>query len=187
MQPVRRGNSPGNGREHRGTLHAVQDGHESIEARKREIRKERERELLDPSRWLWRDLVRRAYDPSAGFATFSLPEKQYFSVNLLQNEVWNGGFHQYFFNSSGSYYTHALAGLKNMGALRALALLEEAKQVVFRDDHVPEETRRRRMILVGTLSEASWSRLGQLDDAYCKDPDGLELRIEEFAHRHQLI
>src|SRR6185369_14940424 len=85
---------------------------EAIDARKREIRREREWELADPFRRLWLDLV-RATETTAGFAGLSEVEKQYFAVGLLELEVYNGGFDQYFFNSSGSFYRYAVLGLES--------------------------------------------------------------------------
>lgn len=53
---------------------------------------------------LYSSLVERVYRSPAGFAAFSDEERLYYAMTLFQNEVNNGGFHQFFFNSSGSYY-----------------------------------------------------------------------------------
>ncbi len=76
----------------------------SIEAAKVRITEQREREISDPFRILWRELVRRVHQNELGFDGLSEPEKLYFSVGLLDGELYNGGFYQYFFNHSGSYY-----------------------------------------------------------------------------------
>ena len=84
---------------------------ETIEAGKRRILEERESELTDPLRRLWHDLVQRVHDTTDGFAALSETEKQYFAVSLLDGEIYNGGFDQFFFNHSGAYYR--LLGLRD--------------------------------------------------------------------------
>jgi hypothetical protein len=160
---------------------------EIMEAGKRRIREERESDLTDPLRRLWRDLVKRVHDTTDGLADLSEMEKQYFAVCLLDGEIYNGGFDQYFFNHSGTYYSHALLGLESMGAAQALTLLLRAKHVLFAFNEVPEDTERRRAILQKSSSDSHTLRLKQLDELYGKDPDGLRLRCEAFAQRHKLI
>jgi len=87
----------------------------SIEEGKRYIRAERERRLTDPYRKLWVSLVEKVYQSPTGFDGLSHPQKLYFAVGLLEGDVYNGGFHQYFFNDSGSYYAYAEEGLIAVG------------------------------------------------------------------------
>jgi len=49
-------------------------------------------------------LVERVCRSPDGFEKLSDAEKLYYALTLLQDEVNNGGFHQFFFNSSGSYF-----------------------------------------------------------------------------------
>src|SRR5208282_5162255 len=80
-------------------------------------------------------------------------------VYWLWGEVHNGGFDQYFFNSSGDESEAALAGLKEMGAPGAAALLERAMQV-FPGGKPPAE-RQRRVALMEKLrkkAEAVWEQ-----------------------------
>lgn len=160
---------------------------EAIEARRRRIREERERELTDPLGRFWRDLVERVDGPTDGLSGLTEREKQYFAVCLLDGEVCNGGYDQYFFNHAGAYYTHALLGLKDMGAEQTLALLLQAKQVLFAFNDVPEETVRRRAALRKSISASQTVLLDQLASLHWKDPDDLKLRCEAFARRHKLI
>ena len=132
---------------------------EAIEAGKLLIREERERELTDPLRKLWRDLVQRVHDTTDGFAGLSETEKQYFAVGLLDSEIYNGGFDQFFFNHSGTYYSYALLGLKGMGADQVLTLLLQTKHVLFAFDDVPEDTERRHAALRNKISESHTLRL----------------------------
>lgn len=87
------------------------------------------------------------------------PERRLVAVYWLWGEVNNGGFDQYFFNSSGDDSEAALAGLKEMGAPGAAALLERAMQV-FPGGKPPAECRRRvrAMEKLGRDGEAAWER-----------------------------
>src|SRR5450631_3372939 len=115
---------------------------ESIEEGKRYIREERERMLTDPYRKLWVSLVELVYHSPSAFDGLSHSQKLYFAVRLLEGDVNNGGFHQYFFNDAGSYYAYAEEGLIAVGAFQTLELLLEAKGVLFPSAPVPISIRR---------------------------------------------
>jgi Domain of unknown function (DUF4375) len=153
----------------------------------REREEQRERERNDPYRQLWLRLVERVYDTATGFEGLSEPEKRYFAVQVVDGEVHNGGFEQYFFNSSASDYDLAVAGLEEMGAERVLALLRSARQVLFDDDPVPQDTDARRERLRERCSETSSAELDRLDRLYYLDPDDLASRCQAFADAHHLV
>lgn len=159
----------------------------SIEAAKVRITEQREREISDPFRILWRELVRRVHQNELGFDGLSEPEKLYFSVGLLDGELYNGGFDQYFFNHSGSYYEYATRGLGEMGAVQALELLQRAKQVLFDFSDVPEDTTKRRHLFRERASPSRSQRLEVLNSLYCKDPDSISVRSAAFARAHNLV
>src|SRR5262245_26049747 len=54
----------------------------------------------------WRWLVRQVRD--GGFDGLSPENQLYFAVCLLEGEIYNGGFEQYFHNSSANYFAQAL-------------------------------------------------------------------------------
>jgi hypothetical protein len=56
----------------------------------------------DPFRELWKSLVERS-SLDRSLVNFSVKEQRYFAVSLLDGEVYNGGFDQFFSNSSGNY------------------------------------------------------------------------------------
>lgn len=57
------------------------------------------------------------------------PEQRYIALYWLVGDVMNGGFHQYFSNSSGDLAPLALQGLKEVGASKTLNILEHAMAV----------------------------------------------------------
>lgn len=160
---------------------------DSIEVGKRLYQEQRSREQNDPLIKLWRELARRVDDEPMGFAGLSEPEKMHFAVVLLDTEVCNGGFDQYFFNSSSSYYAYAVQGLQEMGATEALNLLLRAKLLEFGPADVPEDTEPRRKILRARHSESLLRQLNHLDTRYYEDVDGMADLSEAFARRHKLI
>jgi hypothetical protein len=159
---------------------------ESIDAAKAYYQRERELDKTDPMRLLWRDLVRRVYQTDLGYEGLSDAERKYFAVGLLGNEVYNGGFDQYFFNSSGSRYDDAERGLEEMGAIESLALLQRAKQALFGSTAVPTDTEKRRTIL-RRAPQSCTDQLDELDEVYWTDPDGLAGRLRAYAKRHCLL
>lgn len=59
-------------------------------------------------------------------ALLSPAEKVFFLVQELEMEVNNGGFSQYFFNSSGRFCLDAPAALREIGAAYTAQLVEQA-------------------------------------------------------------
>ena len=138
--------------------------------------------LPDPFRDYWRDLVRSVHDTPDGFYRLSPQEQTYFSVCLLDGEVYNGGMHQFFYNSSGDHYAEALRGLEELGALRCHVLLVAACREFFPAGEPPRDTAARREI----LPEPSHD-LDDIEKEFWSDPDKLGDRLREYALRHQLV
>jgi len=160
---------------------------ESMEAAKLYYRTERELDKTCSFRKLWRELVHAVQNTDLGYAGLSDAEKKYFAVRLLVGEVYNGGFDQYFHNSSSDYYFNAEIGLEEMGAVQSLSLLSQAKQIVFGVASVPESTQQRREILLQRDYDSYADQLSALDDLFYEDPDGLNERMEAFARKHALV
>jgi hypothetical protein len=76
---------------------------------------------------LYSSLIERVCHSPSGFDALSDAEKLYYALTLFQNEVNNGGFHQVFFNSSGSYYDLIENGLVRFNEPRTLELPHQAK------------------------------------------------------------
>lgn len=158
-----------------------------MEASRRWYREERERDKTDPARSYWRTLVQRVHKTEAGFEGLAEAEKKYFAVCCLEGEVYNGGFDQFFSNSSGSYFPYAVAGLQELRAERALELLRRAKQVLFDFADVPLDTETRRTLMRMNVSQSRDQRSEELDKLYWKDPDSLAEKLEEYARGHNLF
>ena len=136
----------------------------------------------DTFRDYWTALVHRVHDTPDGFYRLSPQEQTYFSVSVLSGEVYNGGMHQFFFNSSGDYYSEALRGLEELGALRCRALLLAARQELFPADEPPRDTAARRALLPSPSYD-----LDATDKEFWTDPDKLEDRLRRYALDHHLV
>lgn len=148
----------------------------------------------DPFRELWKSLVEKSSnDPT--LAEFSSEERRYFAVSLLDGEVCNGGFHQFFSNSSGDYYHLAVAGLAEIGASSSLAIVRKAAETVFGSSRPPVDRAERSQIMdsrIRSLSEAltrfgQESELERLDRQFSEDPDRLTDRLRAYAEEKGLV
>jgi len=153
-----------------------------------------ERKKYDPWRELWTSLVERAYAVQDGWKQFSNPERLYYAVSVLDGEVYNGGMHQFFSNSSGELYDEALSGLQTLGAVNATQLLRNAANVLF-DEIDPPKNRVLRWDSMKQYPEnldpnnvPEWCELlCAIDETYWKDPDGINARLVEFAEQNGMI
>jgi hypothetical protein len=77
----------------------------------------------------------------------------------VEGEVNNGGFDQYFSNPAGDNAEAALAGLREMGALKAAALLERA-MAVFPDGKPPADRFRRQRVMdqIASRPQPVWEK-----------------------------
>jgi hypothetical protein len=151
----------------------------SIEASKLYYEKERQ---PDPFKDYWIALVHRVHDTPDGFYRLPAQEQTYYSVCLLDREVYNGGMHQFFFNSSGDHYAEALRGLEELGAMRSHALLLAVCREFFPGGEPPRDTAARRAI----LPKPSHA-LDDIEREFCADPDNLGNRLRTYALDHQLV
>lgn len=151
-------------------------------------------EEYDPFRELWVSLVERS-SHDGSLTSWSLQEKYYFSVVLLEGEIYNGGFDQYFSNSSGDYYSLAVVGLKELEAEHSLRTLQEAAETLFGGRGPPVGQAARWNVMYAKsrrLSEFLSNRrrltqLERLDKLFWEDPDCLGERLTGYAEKYGLV
>lgn len=73
---------------------------------------EQKNRLQLPESVYWRELCEITSDPERGFESLDENEKLYYAVCLLEGEIYNGGFEQYFTNSSSDHFDHAIRALE---------------------------------------------------------------------------
>ena len=155
----------------------------NIEKSKEYYKKERELNATCPYRALWRDLVSRVYEPAKGFETLSENEKQYYAVGLLDGEVYNGGFVQFFDNTSGEYYRYSELGLIRIGAKESLRLLRESKLAAFGNSPVPKDQTQR----WSHTNDEVTKKLDDLDSKYYETKEDVGELLEAFARETDLV
>jgi len=115
----------------------------------------------------WGDALHRLTEPQKNF---------YYNQNL-EREINNGGFNQYFFNSSGDDTHETLTSLRTIGANKTADILQKAINQ-FPNSTVPKDRTKRQEILVQIENQVNevWE---QLDHKFYKYEDNLNnLNIE---------
>jgi len=98
----------------------------------------------------------------------SLPERMYAGTIAMLSDVQNGGFHQYFANSSGDYWEDVLFTLRAAGdadserhLLRTIEIFPDASPSTDR------ATRNAQLVLIEAQDEAAmWAHFSRQDDEY---------------------
>lgn len=148
-----------------------------------------EREYLQsPERKYWIALVDRVFQTQQGIEGLSKQEKTYYAVTCLMGEVYNGGFDQFFSNSSGELYGLVLDGLFELGADQTAGLLTQAKDVLFGTGVVPLDRGKRleQMPTIGNEGHPAWGKLALLDNEFYKDVERIAERCTAYAVSNRL-
>lgn len=105
----------------------------------------------------------------------------------VEAEVNNGGFDQYFFNSTQQFALEALEGFIEIGAVRNATLMGKAIQIAIRK--VPEMKKYREEGALDAFSETyKTTELTQLDDEFFEYPEDLSrLRIDYIRRNLDLF
>ena len=127
------------------------------------------------------DLVFPRYDRD-GFAALTSAERVAYCVDALEREIANGGFDQYFWNSSGDTAHETLAALLEIGAAGAAALLREAI-AAFPAGKVPAN-REERQKVHQSLPQSAREKWHELDGRFDGYPDDLSTLMRGYAGAH---
>jgi len=98
------------------------------------------------------------------------PQKNFFFNQNLEREVNNGGFKQYFYNSSGDFSHETIKSLKIIGADKTADKLQKAIDQ-FPDKTVPKDRSERQVILekIEETANEIWEELDQMFFVYEDD------------------
>ncbi|MFN0020396.1 MAG: DUF4375 domain-containing protein [Pirellulaceae bacterium] len=117
-----------------------------------------------------------------GPASLTQPQRNYLAVVSLDDEVNNGGFSQYFFNSSGDDWQTALSGLEEMGSKERLAMFKEALAKF--DKSSPSESRNQRMDQLAKIESGKDSVFDELNTRYFKYEEDLGVLMMRYVLRN---
>jgi hypothetical protein len=128
------------------------------------------------------DFVFKKYYKS-GYQKLSVPEKVFVCVWGLEAEVNNGGFDQFYFNSTGDLAADTLDALITIGALNAGEIVREANAVFGPDG--PDKDLKNRQEQLGSLGEKVHETLDELDKKFWKYPDNLESLLTSYVRENR--
>jgi len=110
------------------------------------------------------------------------PEQIFYGVWELEAEVNNGGFHQYFFNSSGDYAFAIVDALKEIGAHQAATIVHRAIRLfdggLFSRDLAARQTQ------LLALPENSNTKFNRVDEEFYQYPDNLTDLLYAYVRQH---
>jgi hypothetical protein len=128
----------------------------------------------DPMATLWPDLVDTVFRDGSREEHpeyLSPAARTIYRVGCFEGEVVNGGFSQFFSNSSGNWMMETVDALERIGARLSLGLLAEAA-TLFPNGVVPRD-REERCTVLFAFEEREPEFLGRLDKIYYRDVDAL--------------
>jgi hypothetical protein len=137
-------------------------------------------------------LALKVYHSPTGFDGLSHPQKLYFAVGLLEGEVYNGGFQQYFFNDSGSYYAYAEERPDRSRRIPDAPTIAGSQRDSVSWRSRPCKNRGAPTVTsfrpAGKSPTPKWSeKLDNLDKRFWADSEGIAVRFEAFARNQGLV
>jgi hypothetical protein len=106
----------------------------------------------------------------------------YYNQNL-EREINNGGFNQYFINSSGDFVHETINSLRTIGAHHTADILQAAIDQ-FPDQKVPRD-RDERTELVEQIGETANEKWEELDQKFFEYKDDLNSLNFEYVRKHR--
>jgi hypothetical protein len=128
------------------------------------------------------NLVFARYE-QAGFAGLTEAEQTVYCLDALEREVNNGGFDQFFFNSSGNTAMETVTALERLGAKHTAALVQRAAGVF--PDGRPAADRDERETQMEALPESARELWSQLDDDFYEYRDNLTALERAYVRAHR--
>jgi hypothetical protein len=116
------------------------------------------------------------------FSNLTEPERVFIFINILEGQVNNGGFDQFFFNSSGEYAHEILFACEKIEAFKTADLVEKAIKH-FPTSPVPKDTTIRRQIMQN-LDEKISEEWDKLDTNFYKYEDNISDLLIKYLKAH---
>ena len=101
-------------------------------------------------------------------------------LHALEAEVNNGGFDQFFLNTSGRFALQTVEALHAIGADKTSTLLESAISIAYPDGY-PEDAADHENT---ADSDEALDALGELDEQFLEYEDSLSDLVNEYLERH---
>lgn len=121
---------------------------------------------------------------AAGVSSLTLPERVLFSVWAATGQIENGGFDQFFYNSSGDHAGEAPGAFRAIGAPGKAAVIERALALF--PGNAPPSTREERITVLDELAEREGEELFEaLDRAFHAVPENVDDLLEAYVAAHK--
>jgi hypothetical protein len=119
---------------------------------------------------------------SVGYQKLTKHERVLLCVWSLQGEVDNGGFDQFYFNSSGDYASDTPQALKAIGAVRTAVIVREANALL--GPTGPSADRNTRIGQLDSLPESAQKAFSVLENRFYKKEDDLDALLESYVRKN---
>ena len=120
---------------------------------------------------------------AAGFAALSQAEQTVYCLDALEREVNNGGFSQFFFNSSGDTALETVAALERLGAPHTAGLVRRAVSAFPGGRPSPDRDAREKQM--EALPESATELWSELDTAFFEYRDNLAALERAYVTAHR--
>jgi hypothetical protein len=130
---------------------------------------------------MWNGL-KTPYEPDPRLGEATPGQRAVYALTWLESEVSNGGFEQYFWNSTGFLWPEAIEGARLLGASEYEAILRAAGSVF--PGGRPSRNRAERQEVVDHLSAADSDRLSDLDNRFFALLDDRERTLSLYFKRY---
>jgi hypothetical protein len=103
----------------------------------------------------------------------------YLAVYMLDSEVNNGGFSQFFFNSSGNHWQEAMNGLKSFGMVERAAMFQKVLDLF--EANGPSTDRSVRQTELSNAFRKYEKEFSKFDSGYYKLQENVEVMSLRFV------
>jgi hypothetical protein len=118
-----------------------------------------------------------------GLASFTRAERFVYAIEAMVREVNNGGWNQFFDNSSGALAFDLAPALEAVGSKKNLSIAQRALKIFGKPSSLSENERRKQLVKVTKDGDISpWEKL---EGEFYQNPEDLEAMIIEFIARNQ--
>ena len=117
-----------------------------------------------------------------GYEKLTWPEKVFVCVWGLEGEVNNGGFDQYYFNSSGDHTLDAVPSLEAIGAKHTATLVRQANTLFGEAGPSPDRFARQKQLDV--LGNAKTKKMNEIEEKFFTYKDKLGQLLEAYVTKN---
>ena len=110
-------------------------------------------------------------------------ELRIYFIEELQAEVMNGGFAQYFFNSSGNHWEETISACETIGTVNTADLLRKAVQAF--ECELPKDRKNREDAIENQAKEGYDERLAALDSVFYDYEENVDTLIFEYCQQNK--